>query len=87
MVSILSIKPKTFCKFQKFFFRNSSIICGVLQRSILSPLLFFIYVNHMLMAVKCNLFLYPSDTCLVFQSDNVKDIEKQLNLYFPNICN
>ena len=31
------------------------------------------------MALKCNLFLYADDTWLVFQSKNVKDIEKQLN--------
>ena len=31
------------------------------------------------MALKCNLFLYADDTCLVFESKNVKDIEKQLN--------
>ena len=29
------------------------------------------------MAVKYDLFLYADDTCLVFQSKNVKDIEKQ----------
>ena len=28
---------------------------------------------------ECNLFLYADDTCLVFQSDNVQDIKKQLN--------
>ena len=38
------------------------------------------------MAVKCNLFLYANDTCLVFQSKNVKDIEKQLNEDSANIC-
>ena len=38
------------------------------------------------MAVKCDLFLYADDTCLVFQSKNVKDIEKQLNEDFANIC-
>ena len=38
------------------------------------------------MAVKCNLFLYVDDTCLVFQSKNVQDIEKQLNEDFANIC-
>ena len=37
------------------------------------------------MAVKCNLFLHGDDTCLVFQSENVKDIEKQLNEDFANI--
>ena len=38
------------------------------------------------MAVKCNLFLYADDTCLVFQSKNVKDTKKQLNEDFANIC-
>ena len=58
---------------------ETNISCGVPQGSILGPLLFLIYVNDMSMAVKCNLFLYADDTCLVFQSKNVKDIEKQLN--------
>ena len=40
----------------------------------------------MLMAIKCNLFLYADDRCLVFQSKNVKDIEKQLSEDFGNIC-
>ena len=44
-----------------------------------------IYVDDMPMAVKCNLPLYANDTCLVFQID-VKDIEKQLNKDFANIC-
>ena len=39
----------------------------------------------MSMAVKCNLFLYADDTCLVFQSKNIKDIEKQLNEEFTNV--
>ena len=38
------------------------------------------------MAIKCNLFLYADNTCLVFQSKNVKDFEKQLNEGFANIC-
>ena len=38
------------------------------------------------MAVKCGLFLYADNTCLVYQSKNVKDIEKQLNEDFANIC-
>ena len=40
----------------------------------------------MLKAVKCNLFLYADDTCLVFQINNIKDIEMKLNDYFPNMC-
>ena len=38
------------------------------------------------MAVKCGLFLYVDDTCLIFQCKNVKGIEKQLNENFANIC-
>ena len=33
-----------------------------------------------------NISLFADDTCLVFQSKNVKDIEKQLNEDFANIC-
>ena len=61
------------------FYEVSSISCGVPQRSALGPLLFLIHVHDMPIAVKCNLFLHADDTCLVFQSKNVKDIEKQLN--------
>ena len=38
------------------------------------------------MAVKCNLFLYADDACLVFQSKNVKDNKEELNEDFANIC-
>ena len=38
------------------------------------------------MAVKSNLLLYAHDTCLIFQSKTAKDIEKQLNEDFANIC-
>ena len=68
------------------FSEVSNISCGVPQGSVLGPILLLIYVNDMPMAVKCNLFLYADDTCLVFQSKNVKDIEKQLNEDFAHIC-
>ena len=50
------------------FSEVSSISCGAPQGSVLGPLLFLIHVNDMPMAVKCDLFLYADDTCLVFQS-------------------
>ena len=68
------------------FSKVSSISCDMLQGSILGPLLFLIYVNNMPMAAKCDLFLYADDTCIVFQSKNVKDIKKQFNEDFANIC-
>ena len=43
------------------------ILCGVPQGSILGRLMFLIYVNDMLQAVKSNLFLYVDDSCLRYQ--------------------
>ena len=37
-------------------------------------------------SVECDLFLYADDSCLVFQHKNVKEIEKQLNEDFSNLC-
>ena len=59
---------------------------GVPQGSILGPLLFLIYINDMSQAVKCNLFLYADDTCLVCQHKDINGIEKQLNKDFDRIC-
>ena len=37
-------------------------------------------------AVKSNLFLYSGDSCLVFQENDIIEVEKQLNGDFTNIC-
>ena len=64
------------CKFtvnlENSFSEVSSISCGVPQGSVLCPLLFLIYVNDMPMAVKCDMSLYADDTCVVFQSRDIK---------------
>ena len=59
---------------------------GVTQGSILDPLLFLIYVNYMSQAVKCDLFFYANDTCLVCQHKDINKIENQLNEDFCTIC-
>ena len=64
----------------------NSVSCGVPQGSILGPFLFLIYVNDMSQAVKCDLFLYADDTCLVCQHKDINKIENQLNEDFCNIC-
>ena len=60
--------------------------CGVPQRSILGPLLFLLYINDIPQSVKCDLHLYADDSFLIFQHKNVKEIEKQLNEDFANLC-
>ena len=56
------------------------------KQSILGLLLFLLYVNDMPKSVKCDLMLYADDSCLVFQHKNLKEIEKQLNEDFANLC-
>ena len=60
--------------------------CGVPQGSILGPLLFLIYVNDMSQAVKCDLFLYADDSCLLFQHKKVEEIQNVLTENFSNLC-
>ena len=37
-------------------------------------------------AVKCGLLLYADDLCLIFQHNDIKGIEIQLNKKFSLIC-
>ena len=63
-----------------------NLTCGVPQGSILGPLLFLLYINDMPESVSSDLFLYADDSCLVFQHKDLKEIEKQLNKDFANLC-
>ena len=65
---------------------GAKVDCGVPQGSILEPLLFLLYVNDMKQAVDCDLFLYADDSCLVYQHKDVKEIERNLNKNFSNVC-
>ena len=40
----------------------------------------------MTQAVKCHVFPYANDSCLVCQHKDINEIEKQLNVDFSNIC-
>ena len=64
----------------------SKISCGVPQGSILSPLLFLMYVNDMRQAVSSDLLLYADNSCLVFQHKHVTETETYLYSDFSNLC-
>ena len=62
------------------------IECGVPQGSTLGPLLFLLHVNDIKQTVNCDLFLYPDNSCLVYQHNDVSKIEHHLNKNFSDIC-
>ena len=68
------------------FSQTACVSWVVPQGFILGSLLFLIYVSDISQAVKCDLFLYFDDTCLVFQHKDINKIENQLNKDFCNIC-
>ena len=47
--------------------------------SFFSSHLILIYVSDMSQAVKCDLYLYADDSCLLFQNKNVTEIKKKNN--------
>ena len=57
---------------------QNNVTCGVPQGSILGPLLFSIYVNDMIQAVNCDLYLYADDSALVISGNDCKILETQL---------
>ena len=59
------------------YFCIANIDFGVLQGSILGPLLFLLYVYDMHQAVDWNLFLYADNSCLVYQHKDVKEVEEK----------
>ena len=65
----------------------AKINCGVPQRFILEPLLFLLYLNDVKQAVNFDLFLHADDSCLVYQHNDVKEIERNLNKNFSDVCN
>ena len=67
------------------FYQPACVSSGVPQGSIFRPLRFLICINDMSQAVKCNLFLYADDTCLVCQHKDINEIVKQLNKDFESI--
>ena len=79
-------KRKFKVNLNKIFSEPGKLLSGVPQGSILGLLLFLLHINDMPQAVKCELLLYADDTCLIFQHNDIKEIEIQLNKNFSLIC-
>ena len=51
---------------------------GVLQGSVLGPLLFNIYINGISTCVSCTPRLFADDTCLIVKDKNINDLHKKI---------
>ena len=54
------------------FSEKARLVCGVPQGSIVGSRIFLIYANDMAQAVKCDLYLYADDSCLVYTGKDIK---------------
>ena len=52
----------------------------------MGPLIFLMYINDMVQAVKCDLYLYADDSCLVCRGKDINAIEDTLNRNFNTLC-
>ena len=62
-----------------FYSHYSSIESGVLQGSVLGPLLFLVYINDLERNIKYNIKLFPDDTMLFFKAKNPEISANNLN--------
>ena len=68
------------------FSTTAELRCGVLRGSILGPLLFSLHINNMPQAADCDLFLYADNGCLLYQHEDLDQINKELTKTFCDIC-
>ena len=79
-------KRKFKINLNKTFSEPQKLLCGVPQGSTLGSLSSLLYINEMPQAVECELLLDADETCLIFQQNDIKEIEIQLNKNFSLIC-
>ena len=64
------------------------INCGVVQGSVLEPLLFLLYINDLNQAIKfCKVYHFADDTNLLCHSNSIKKLNKLVNADLKHLVN
>ena len=78
---------KSFVLLEDVFSKEVLIAYGVLQGSILGPLLFLIHINDLPQALSETASnLYAEDTCIYYQHKDIQKIKTILNKEFSSLC-
>ncbi len=66
----------------------STITCGVAQGSILGPMFFILFINHLSLHIEnSDCYMYADDSSLTSTATTVKDLEKKLNDNMTSVKN
>ena len=66
----------------------AAINCGVTQGSVLVPLLFLLYINDLIQAIRfCKVHHFADDTDLLCLSDSIKKLSKLVNAGLKHLVN